>query len=228
MSFYFTETLKEKDPNALSPAGLRRNYLEILGNPTFLAYGLVSAIMLAGLSAFLTTSSGILIRGFGLSPAMFGYLFATVMVGHVLGAWAAARLVERIGIGRTLLAGTLACSAGALAMLIPALAGAASAAMVVAPMFVFMGGFSLAYPQAIAGAMSPFPHIAGTAASIAGFAQGLAAAGTAALLSRFSHQTPLPLAVTLSLLALAGLVLAVLLAFRGRWGSGYNSLPAGE
>ncbi|MDP6430493.1 MAG: multidrug effflux MFS transporter [Rhodospirillales bacterium] len=211
IGFFFTETLKVKDLDALSPSGLLRNYREILRNPIFLGYSLLGGITLAQLSAFHSTSPQILIQGFGLGPATYGYLFAIVMVGHVIGAWLAGRLVVTYGIQSMLLAGMLISLFSAISTLIPALAGMRHWSVVILPMALLMVGFSFALPQAAAAALTPFPHIAGTAASIAGFTQFIAGAATAAVLSRFDHETQVPLAITLIVLSISGLVLGEIL-----------------
>lgn len=224
IGLYFSETLAQKDPGALAPLGLLRHYTEILKNPMFLGYAVLGGIAVAELSAFHSTSPQILIRGFGLDAASYGYLFALVMAGHVFGAWLAGHLVETLGVHKVLQAGTILSLAAAIAMLVPALGGLRHWAAVVVPMALMMAGFSFVLPQAAAAAMQPFPHIAGTAASLAGFVQGIIGAGAAALLSRFDHHGQLPLAMTLMVLAASGLVLAELL--RRRAPEGRETLPA--
>ncbi|MDP6174907.1 MAG: multidrug effflux MFS transporter [Rhodospirillales bacterium] len=211
VGLFFTETLKQKNPDALSISGLLGNYREILGSPVFVGYSVLGGIALGELAAFHSTSPQFLIHGFGLSPASYGYLFAIVMIGHLIGAWGAGRLVERMGIQNVLLAGTLIFVVSALIMLFPALANIRHWSVVIPPMALLMVGFSFALPQAAAAALSPFPRIAGTAASLAGFVQSLIGAATVALLSFFDHQTQLPLAITLCVLGLAGLVLGEVL-----------------
>ena len=47
---------------------------------------------------------------------------------------------------------------------------------VIGPMFFCMFAFSFIYPQTVAGALQPFPRIAGTASSLIGFVQQIAGA----------------------------------------------------
>ena len=61
-------------------------------------------------------------------------------------------------------------------------AGISGGVWLVAAMAVYLAGLGLAMPQAIAGALTPFPERAGTASSLMGFVQqGVAAIVTAAV-----------------------------------------------
>ncbi len=214
---FFTETQAERDPGALSRAGLLGNSRHILGNRSFLAYLSVAGLNLAGLGAILTGASAVLIGGFGVTPTAFGTMFAMIMTGHLCAIVIGGRLVVRFGINRLIRAGTLIAAIGGLAMLGLALpgwawGGSTDPLVVFLPLLVFMIGFSLVQPQAIAGALTPFPRNAGIASSLIGFLQNLMATAAAFLVGLFSDGTQLPLAVVISAVSLAGLGLAWRLA----------------
>ena len=81
---------------------------------------------------------------------------------------------------------------------------------------LMMVGFSFALPQCAAAALTPFAHMAGTAASAAGFLQYTIGAGAAALLSRFDHSDQPPLARVLMTLSVLRPTLAELLRRRAQ------------
>ncbi len=78
-----------------------------------------------------------------------------------------------------------------------------------------MFGFSLVQPQAMAGALTPFPRNAGTASSLIGFLQNMMATVAAFVIGFFSDGTQLPLAVLITAVSVAALALAL-----GRLGGG--------
>jgi DHA1 family bicyclomycin/chloramphenicol resistance-like MFS transporter len=64
----------------------------------------------------------------------------------------------------------------------------------VAVMALYLAGLGLSMPQAMAGALTPFPDRAGTASSLMGFAQQGTAAVTAAVVGLYLGQSPWPVA----------------------------------
>ena len=92
---------------------------------------------------------------YGLSPLLFGLVFAAATLGYGLGTLLAARLVVRIGIDRTIVCGGVALAVGGLAM---------AAAIALGALARRAGGtdgalslrFGLAMPQSMAGALMRF------------------------------------------------------------------------
>ncbi|MEP6678679.1 MAG: Bcr/CflA family drug resistance efflux transporter, partial [Betaproteobacteria bacterium] len=96
------------------------------------------------------------------------------------GATIGSRLVRRWGIDTMIRrASVLLLAAGATAMLL-AWGGATHPLAVVVPMFCYMVAMMTTMPPATAGALTPFPEIAGAAASLLSFVQ-FVMASTAAL-----------------------------------------------
>ena len=79
-----------------------------------------------------------------------------------------------------------------------ALAPGAVAGIVV-PMTVYLFGLGLAMPQALAGALQPFPERAGAASSLIGCLQQAVAASTGALVAHAIGATAWPLTIAIAL-----------------------------
>lgn len=91
------------------------------------------------------------------------------------------------------------------------LAGLAWAAVdhwlaVIGPMLFWMVAFAFIFPQSIAGALQPFPHIAGSASSLVGFMQQLIGASTGVTVAALSDGSQLSLANEVLFWAVLGLV----------------------
>ena len=69
------ETLAQPDPHALDSRRLITDYAAILGEREFLGYGLTGAFAFAGLFAFISGSSFVLIDVLGVASETFGYYF---------------------------------------------------------------------------------------------------------------------------------------------------------
>ena len=109
-----------------------------------------------------------------------------------------------MGVDRLLRWGVWGASLFGLALAALAWAGVHHWLAVIGPMFFSMFAFSFIYPQSVAGALQPFPHVAGAASSLVGFTQqvvGAAAGVIVAALTTDGTQTALAHGVLLSSLA---------------------------
>ena len=170
------ETLSMRAAESVTPASMLKSYRVVARNPAYLAYLGLASTSFAGLFAWISGSSFVLQYLYGLTPFQFGVAFAVGSVGYMIGTTFAARLVMRHGIDRTLGVGAAAMAAGGLGMVMAVALGLTSAAALVLPMALYLAGLGIVLPQAIAGAMTPFPERAGAASALLGFVQQSAAA----------------------------------------------------
>ena len=70
-----------------------------------------------------------------------------------------------------------------------------------------MMGSSLVFPNSSAGALTPFPKIAGTAGALFGFMQILGGAGASSLIALSHDQNQLPIAITFIITALLSILI---------------------
>ncbi len=207
------ETLTQRAPEPVSPASIARSYAIVARNRAYLAYMGLSSGSFAGLFAWISGSSFVLQKLYGLTPFAFGFAFAVGSLGYMAGSTLSARLARRLELDAILGWGCLANAAGGLGMVAAVALGMTSALSLVVPMAVYLAGLGMVLPQSIAGAMTPFPERAGAASSLFGFVQQIVAALFGALIGALLGQSAWPLAGGV---ALAGCVtLALWLVTRG-------------
>jgi len=80
-----------------------------------------------------------------------------------------------------------------------ALSGVYTAWAIMMPYFVFMFACGLNQPSAMAGAIGPFPKMAGTASALMGFLQLACGAVAGFVVARSYDGTPVPMAVGVAL-----------------------------
>jgi len=100
--------------------------------------------------------------------------------------------VVRLGLDRTIGIGVIVITAGGLALAAVVAAGVPGL-WLVAAMALYLAGLGLAMPQAMAGALTPFPDRAGTAASLMGLVQQTVAAIVAAVIGGYLGQSAWPM-----------------------------------
>ncbi len=205
------ETGPEPDHGALDIGGMARSYGVLLGSRAYLGYILSATFVFAGLMAFTAGSPFVFIDLMGLSPDRFGMLSVFNVAGFLAGSLAAGRLTARVGIDRMLLVGVGLSVVGGAAMAAFALAGVLTITAIIGPMTVFLAGMGVVLPTGIAGAMGPFPRIAGAASALFGFVQ-MTVAGLASLAVGLSAvDSQLPMAVVVAAMGAAAFVAVVTL-----------------
>ena len=191
------ETNMQRDPYATHLRRLSSNYAMLIRDRVYVGYVLVTALVFGGIFSFISGSSFVLVDGLGLSPAVYGLCFAAIVVGFMLGSFLAGRFTLRLGIDRMIRIGTSLAAAGGLLMTLCALAGAFSIAAIIGPFFVFMVGAGLTLPNGLAGAIGPFPTLAGTASALLGFIQMSLATAIGIAVGQLTTETALPMAVAI-------------------------------
>lgn len=203
------ETMTRKAQEPISLASVVRGYGGIIRQRSYVVHLAIVAASYGGLFAWISGSSFVLQDLYGLSPLLFGLIFAMATLGFGAGTLTATQLVGRIGIDRTIVVGAVALAAGGLAMVAAVMMDLRSPFALVAPMALYLYGLGIAMPQAMAGALMPFPERAGAASSLLGFLQQLTASAVGIAVGQMLGASALPLAVAIAVMGSLALALAL-------------------
>jgi len=177
--FGLPETLREPDPTALDPRIMLGNWRRVLASRRYVGFVLTIAGAWSGLFAFLAGSAFVFVDAMGESERSYSVYLGLVSLGVFAGTALARRALPRIGLERLIGASTGVLFAAGATMAALAWLGVREPLAVAAPMFVFMAAYMGTVPQATAGALTPYPDIAGSAASLMSFIQFVIAASVA-------------------------------------------------
>ena len=205
------ETLQRRD-EAISSSSMLRSYRIVISNGVFLAYLGFGCFSYAGLFAWISGASFVLQNLYGLTPLVFGFVFAIATFGYFTGTTIAARIVTRVGLDGMIGIGSVVCAVGGLLACASLALGLTSSLSLVIPVAIFLAGFGMVLPQSIAGAITPFPERAGAASSLLGFVQQIGAALCGALVASLLGKNAWPLAGAIALMGC--ITLAVWIATR--------------
>ncbi len=197
VTFFYEETIEEKNPYAVRPRYLLLYWLETIRNPVFQRYVLCSSFVMAGFGAFLAISSTVLRGAFGLSAEEYGYLFAIIAFFFMISAFISGRFIMKIGQQRLIAIGIVVALASGAVMIVLALLEVHDPLAVVLPTAFYVFGIGWVFPQSNALALQPFPNSAGSAAALMGFISNITSAGMAFLLSTVNHTNALYLAAAI-------------------------------
>jgi MFS transporter, DHA1 family, multidrug resistance protein len=210
---FLAESLPQKQ--SLHPLSIARNFGELLHNPMFITTTLASGFVYAGLMAYLSSSSFVYIDMLGVPVQYFGFIFLTSVAGYMVGSALSARLSRSYDSERTVLVGAVLTAFATSCMWLGTVLLPRSVLVLMLPMMFYSAGMGLVLPNAMAIALRPFPHIAGTASALMGFIQMAISAAATAFVGAYLTDTPAPMLNFIVLMTFLALLLSAGV-YRGR------------
>ena len=210
--------LKESlPPSRRTPLSLRRvgwAYLSLLRDRSYVGHALSSAFVTGGMFAYISGSPFVFIELHGVPPERYGLLFGLNVLGLMGGAFLNGRLVPRYGSARILRVGVASAALSGSLLGGVAIAGVGGLPALLLPLFCFIASLSFVGANAMAGALSARPELAGTGSALAGALQfgvgSLAAAAVAAL----DNGTAIPMTGVIAVMGLSSFTVHRLLVLR--------------
>lgn len=163
------------------------NFATLFRHKRVLSYMLASGFSFAGMFSFLSAGPFVYININHVAPQHFGYYFALNIVFLFLMTMFNSRFVRRVGALRMFRAGLWIQFAMAVWMVVCALLDVGFWSLVIG-VAAFVGCVSMVSSNAMAVILDEFPHMAGTASSLA----GLSALVSGRLSARCCRWPPLP------------------------------------
>ncbi len=179
-------------------------YCDIMRHSTYRIYAISCLLSFMALFAFISYSPYLFISVLKCTPSTFGWLFGSNAFVFVMSNTLYVRFVGKVdrlkllqfGFLCILSAGTLM---GMLSFMLPL-----SIQIVMWPMYLAMVGIAFVMPNSIAGAITPFPHLAATASALLGFLRFGLAGLVATILIFFRWGNAFPLAYVLLMSGILG------------------------
>ena len=217
----FEETIPRREPGAMRVRQLLGNWGDVLSDPTFRAWALLSACTYGGLFFLLAGSSFVFINVLGTSRFAYGAVLGSVSVAYIGGTMLCRRLLTRYGLRGAVKRGAWFSLAGGVGMATLSLAGVHTLWAIVLPQDLYAIGHGIHQPCGQAGAVGPFPEKAGTAASLSGFAMTLSALAVGLWLGRHLDGTVYPLTLGIGAVSVVlALIAWTLVQWHGEPGRG--------
>jgi MFS transporter, DHA1 family, multidrug resistance protein len=209
------ETNHHRDPTATRPRRILGNFATLIGHRSYIGHALMASFAYAGIFSFISGSSFLLIDVVGLSPAAYGFAFAAVVLGYMVGTFTSGRIGHRLGSARLLGLGVLCTCLGGATGLVLALTVTPGVVSILIPMTIYLVGCGLMMPTAMAGALRYYPRMAGAASSLLGCLQMSIAALVGIAVGHLHDGTAVPMTGMIAAAALAILLSWLLLARPG-------------
>ncbi|NQV80802.1 MAG: multidrug effflux MFS transporter [Alphaproteobacteria bacterium] len=179
-------------------------YATLFRSRTFLGYGLLIGSVNAQFFAFIAGAPFVLIGVMGIPAEAFGILMLMSTGGFLVGSLIVARLAGRLAPHRIIAIGAIVVFVSITALLVLALASVDSIAAIMLPMFVQGVASGFVFPPAMALGVGAHPRIAGTASGTLGVFQMGSSALATFVASLFVHNSIVPVATIMFVLAAIG------------------------
>jgi DHA1 family bicyclomycin/chloramphenicol resistance-like MFS transporter len=201
------ETLAHPSGESISLVSIVKGFGGFLADARYLSYLGILTFSFGGLFAWISGSAFVLQRVYSLDPFEFGVAFGVASAGYLAGTLIAAKLVMRAGLGLTIGVGVGAQAFGGLLMVLAVALGWTSAIWILLAIALYLAGLGFTLPQAMAGALTPYPDRAGSASSLFGFVQQSWSALLGATVGHLLGNSAWPMAAAIAAMGVGSLLI---------------------
>jgi MFS transporter, DHA1 family, multidrug resistance protein len=165
-------------------------YLDLVRDARLMGYALSGGFFYGGAYAFIVGTPFVYIEYYRVSPQSYGWLFGLNIAGMMAANFINCRLLRRVGSERLFRIGTWILAVFGLVLVMNAKFGWGGLLGVIVPIFFYMSANGLIVANSVAGALSAFPHKAGSASSLLGAMHYGSGILSAAMVGWFADGTP--------------------------------------
>lgn len=169
--FHFAETNRFRHLHPFTISHALKKYKLVLSNSIFLANVVATGCALGVIIACAIINPFLLQNVLKMSPSRYGLCACIGMSGIFFGMISNGYLVAKFGIKKMMLAGMMIIFLGGLSFLLYSLLSILSVLVIVSSTFIVSLAAAWVLPNAIVGAFSPFPEVAGTVGAVYGCLQ---------------------------------------------------------
>ncbi|EPL8095864.1 Bcr/CflA family multidrug efflux MFS transporter [Morganella morganii] len=206
--FFIRETLPKERRQPFRLRIMLGQFVTLFRQKQVLCYMVASGFSFAGMFSFLSAGSFVYIQLYGLTELEFGYCFALNIVFLFIMTTINSRYVRRFGALNMLRTGLVVQLLAGCWLVLAASADLGFVALMIG-VACYVGNIAMITSNAMAVILDDYPHMAGTASSLAGVLRFGIGAGVGAVVASFNMTTVWPMvgAMALCILIAASLVL---------------------
>lgn len=206
--FFIRETLPKERRQPFRLRIMLGQFVSLFRQKRVLCYMVASGFSFAGMFSFLSAGSFVYIQLYGLTELEFGYCFALNIVFLFIMTTINSRYVRRFGALNMLRTGLVVQLLAGCWLVLAASVDLGFVALMIG-VACYVGNIAMITSNAMAVILDDYPHMAGTASSLAGVLRFGIGAGVGAVVASFNMTTVWPMvsAMALCILIAASLVL---------------------
>ena len=175
----------------------------------FLGLTFIGGLGMSSFFTFLSMSSFVYIKTYGMSLAEYSLAFSVNAVGFIGMSQLASRLGGRFGMGRVVMGAVAAYASFAVLLLALTLAGFTGLWVLIPLLFMSFAFLGLVIPSTMVLSLENHGPIAGSASALGGTLQMLTGGAVIAVAGLFFNGTSLPMVLTIALTSVAALIITM-------------------
>lgn len=175
----------------------------------FLGLTFIGGLGMSSFFTFLSMSSFVYIKTYGMSLAEYSLAFSVNAVGFIGMSQLASRLGGRFGMGRVVMGAVAAYASFAVLLLALTLAGFTGLWVLIPLLFTSFAFLGLVIPSTMVLSLENHGPIAGSASALGGTLQMLTGGAVIAVAGLFFNGTSLPMVLTIALTSVAALIITM-------------------
>ncbi len=197
-----TNPVKREQRAQISARNILRDFAWFLKNRNYMAYAACAILGFGCMIALMSSIPFFYQEYLGLSATTHGWLSGAKALAFLIGAGLSGRLASYRGVQFPVGLGLSFLLAGSAVFCMVAIFMDLSIFAILLPGMIMMLGVGMLFPNALAGALMPFPEKAGTAAALLGFLQMLISGAVSAVVAILPEVTLFPVAIVLLVMSL--------------------------
>ena len=205
--FFFKETIKTKNPNALKPKYFINNYTLLIKNKVFLFMCICAGIALSLVISYANIAPFLFMDNFKLSPVEFGWITLIVGISNLIGKYCNRFFIKKLTLLKTMQIGMSLGVAGGIWLIISTLFNFNNPMTVLTGVFISQLSIGLIIANAPIIALTPFQNIAGSASAMYRGGQQTVSFIVSAILTALPWHNTSTLAVSFIVLGFIGVIL---------------------
>ncbi len=205
MFFLLPETLQKKRRQMISIKSITLDFFSVSKNTLFLSCLFISALMVAGETAFNTSASFIMMVKMGVSKSSYGTVVTILGLSHLVGTFSCAQAVKRFDAYRLIGVG-VSCLAFS-SVLMAVFSYQSMLLNLLVPMIIYYYGTGFIISTTMVAAVKPFPKKKATALGFSLFLQSLISGAFSFFVSTLGVQTARSLSFVLMATSFSALLL---------------------
>ena len=197
--YFFLPESKKPDPTkSLKIKSVLKDYKKVISDKTFLFYAFIGSIGSAGLFSYISGSSFVFIKYFGMKESDFGMVFGLNAFGYILGTQFNRLLLNKFSSFLIIKSATFILFGISLFIISLLFITDFSVYLLIGLLFCYLFLLGLLSPNTTALALTPFSENAGSASALIGFMQMFCGAIWSVLVSTLHDETLFPMIFGLS------------------------------
>lgn len=182
-----------------------KGFIGLFKSRVFTAYAFSTAFISVVFFTFISAAPEVMVSVLDRPPNEYGYYFIMVPAAFMAGNFLARKLSQKMGIHRMISLGSRLSLFGIAVAIVLQLAGMHHPFALFIPIALSTLGNGISLPNAQAGAINEFPHMAGSASGLTGFLQMALSALAAQLVALLFNDTVYPMLLLMLVASLISL-----------------------